>query len=417
MMTKQGLVAILGLSFGSQLVAAGCCRSNQCLKAIVSAKTGIEDCAALLAVTVTGTAVTLTETSTIVPTEYNTIVDTASITQTDTTTASTETLLFTTSTTTTASTETDRTTTTEIVTVTSTDFQTVTTTVGPPVVSLAPLKARADLELPVYAAGVCPSLKKYIAACKCAGVTPVTVTQGVPATTVTVQVTTPVTSAVLTTFSTTETEVASVTSTVSTTVVETISVTVTSAVTETDQVSTTTTIPETTTTTVTSAVASCTIPTVPFKATATEYNNTPLLMYANLMTGLTGGLTWQPASASTAASVQNKFIWALDSQGYLNLAYNVPPYTYKYYAYMSTSSSGSNWPQVNTEASVRASVNAGAATMIKGCVDSITGELHLDAAGRKNILWCGNQLWMSYGLGEDINRGTCNLMKPIIAPQ
>jgi len=101
----------------------------------------------------------------------------------------------------------------------------------------------------------------------------------------------------------------------------------------------------------------------------------------------------------------------------LNLAYNVPPYSFKYYAYMSTASSGSNWPQVNTEAAVRAQVNNGAAiAFVKGCVDSITGELKLDAAGRKNILWCGSQMWMSFTMGEDINRGVCNLMKPIIAP-
>ena len=45
MMTKQGLVAILGLSFGLQLVTAACCRSNQCLKGanMLCASSSIQD--------------------------------------------------------------------------------------------------------------------------------------------------------------------------------------------------------------------------------------------------------------------------------------------------------------------------------------------------------------------------------------
>ncbi|KAK4231506.1 hypothetical protein QBC38DRAFT_224482 [Podospora fimiseda] len=45
--------------------------------------------------------------------------------------------------------------------------------------------------------------------------------------------------------------------------------------------------------------------------------------------------------------------------------------------------------------------------MVKACVNSITHELTLEAAGRRNIMWCGNQLWLSYGDGSEINRGTC----------
>jgi hypothetical protein len=154
----------------------------------------------------------------------------------------------------------------------------------------------------------------------------------------------------------------------------------------------------------------------PFKALAT-YQGSNLYIYANLLNGMTGGLAWNSGSASTAASIQNKYIWALDSQSRLYLAYNVPPYNHVYYAYMSTASGGSNWPQVNTQSAVAAQIAAGAAiSYVTGCVNSLTGQLELNAAGRTQILWCGQQLWMSNTLGRDINRGVCTQMFPTVVP-
>jgi hypothetical protein len=54
---------------------------------------------------------------------------------------------------------------------------------------------------------------------------------------------------------------------------------------------------------------------------------------------------------------------------------------------------------------------------VRGCVNSVTGELTIEAAGRTNILYCGAQLWISAGAGEDINRGSpCVPMYPKIVP-
>ncbi|KAK4171801.1 hypothetical protein QBC36DRAFT_382294 [Triangularia setosa] len=138
-----------------------------------------------------------------------------------------------------------------------------------------------------------------------------------------------------------------------------------------------------------------------FKAYALESGTAPVYcIYGNLLNGLTGGITWNAASSSTAGSIQNNYIWKLDENGYLGLAHKVPPY--------STASSGSNWPQINTDSSVEAQVASGTAlAKIKGCINSVTGELTLSVAGRKNILFCGMQMWMSAGLMEDINQGTC----------
>jgi hypothetical protein len=100
------------------------------------------------------------------------------------------------------------------------------------------------------------------------------------------------------------------------------------------------------------------------------------------------------------------------------LAYNVPPYNYIYYPFVQTGSTGSLWPQVEPSTNLNNAIANGAAvSKIKACVDSVTGELHLDAAGRTQILYCGVQLWMSNNLGADINRGGCTQMFPITVPE
>ncbi|GAB1314511.1 hypothetical protein MFIFM68171_04721 [Madurella fahalii] len=151
----------------------------------------------------------------------------------------------------------------------------------------------------------------------------------------------------------------------------------------------------------------------PFKAVATQYRDMELHIYANMLNGLTGGVIWQAGTSSTSASVRNKYVWGVDSEGYLKVANPIPPYSYEYVAYFTTTMSGSRWLQVNTRQSVENAIaNGGSISKVKACADSVTGELMLDAAGRKNILWCGSQLWMSAGDGSDINRGECSQIFP-----
>ncbi|KAK4129916.1 hypothetical protein BT67DRAFT_446204 [Trichocladium antarcticum] len=423
---KHGLVALLGFAW-LQLAAGACCRSNKCLKAVVSALgDGIQDCSSHLVVTVTPTASTIIKTVTVMPTEHNTFVDTLVFTETVTTTAATETQPYTFSATVPDATYTDVSTITQTVVVTKAALQTATATADSDLVTtrIYPAKRGETLvvsSFPAYASADCLSFDKYVAACKCAGVIATTVMAEAPsATTMTVSNTAnAVTTSVPTTISTTKTVYVSLTA--KTLVIETDSVLVTATVqaTETAIASSVVTLTETTTTTVVPAAPTCKAPLeiTPFKTPATDYGSAPLQIYANLLNGLTGGITWQAASTSTAASAQNKYIWAINSFGYLVLANNVPPYSYQYAAYTSTSAGGSNWPQVNTEASVASQILNGAKiARIKGCINSITGELTLDAAGRTNILWCGQQLWMSYGGGEDINRGVCTKMYPKAVP-
>jgi len=66
--------------------------------------------------------------------------------------------------------------------------------------------------------------------------------------------------------------------------------------------------------------------------------------------------------------------------------------------------------------SLTSGVNSGSISLIKACVNSLTGELTMNAGGRTQMLICGGQLWMSETLGSDINRGGCTQMFPTIVP-
>ncbi|OIW31528.1 hypothetical protein CONLIGDRAFT_629205 [Coniochaeta ligniaria NRRL 30616] len=384
-MKSQGSLLVLAAAVR---LATADCNANNCLRAVIGSafttRNGAQDCSSLLVVTVTPATSTVTSTVTVLPTVYTTIVGTELSTTTESNTVSTQTADFTTQQTQTASTE--------------TDFTTITVTAA-----AATLKRRAVTKTcptpPAYASP-CSSWPKYVSACSCVGVVPTTVT----ATPETTACTSTVTSSIFSTISSIETDVISVTASTSATETQLISVIDTTLATVTQ-----TAIPSS------SPVSVCGPASGPFKAHATQYAGNDYYIYANLLNGLTGGVTWNALSASTAASVQNKYIWTIDANGHLGLAYNVPPYTYQYVVYMSTASSGSNWPQLGTQASVAASVAAGAAvTYVNACVDSITGELKLDAAGRTQIMYCGQQLWMSSTLGSDVNRGTCVQMFPTI---
>ncbi|KAK0665358.1 hypothetical protein QBC41DRAFT_232973 [Cercophora samala] len=427
---KQGPILLSGLTW-LQVAAAACCRSNKCLKAVVSSGLdGLQDCSANLAVTVTPTQSTVTETVTQLPTEHNTFVHTAFFTETVTTTAETETELVTVQTTVTDATYTQVITNTETVVVTHTAQETVTaSSTG----AIYPVKARGDTLLapepeptspvsgsepsviPEYASEQCPSWEAYVKACSCAGVEPTTVTAEAPsAATVTVSYTAdPITVSVPTTLSVTDTVYVSLTETTAATDIETVLETATTQLTQTVSAQSTVTVTQTTTTVLPAATCLPPSEVKAFRAVATDYASLPLAMYANMLNALSGGMTWQPVSTSTSTSVQYKFFFKLDSQGRVVLAKGVPPYTYEYALYVATSSSGGLWPQINTKDAIQNSINAGGSVaFVKGCVNSVTRELTFEAAGRKNLLWCGQQMWMSTGNGEEINRGTCVRMNP-----
>lgn len=369
--------------------------------------------------TVTPATSTVTSTVTIRPTVYTTSVETALSTTSETQTLSTVTSSVTTEQTQTASTE--------------TDFVTVTVTADPAKVK----KARSAITqtsstYPAYASP-CSAWDKYVSACSCVGVFPTVITVATPVTTTVVTETTvspfsvllsveecrvqstnvnptqTVTSSILSTTSSTETDIATATDT-TVIITDTLTIAVTS-----------TTLATVTSTAIPTASPSpvCSTGSVrAFRAHATQYGDSDLYMYANTPDYVNGAVIWNANTAATAPTLKNRYIWAIDSAGYLYMAYQTPPYNYIDYAYVNTATSGSVWPQVARQTVVENSIANGASvSKIKACVDSVTGELHLNAAGRTQILWCGAQMWMSNTLGSDINRGECTQMFPTIVPE
>ncbi|KAK3484988.1 uncharacterized protein B0T23DRAFT_53804 [Neurospora hispaniola] len=431
---KQALFLASGFAW-LNLASAACCRSNKCLKAIVLNQHGIDDCASVFVETVSAPARIVTETVTVSSTQYATVLGTEIVTEIESTTAATETVFFTESSSVTAGTETVIQLTTETtIASTETVFQTITvpaptekkrdidtlTFVEP--TSSAPVEpapVQSSPALPEYALD-CPSFNKYKSACKCIGAEIVTVTVPVPISTVTVEETTTVSASVAATVTTTETELVSVTATASTTVTAVVDDVETVTATQTDVVSFTATVTaiETATLAPEPVQPVCQINTGAFRA-MTTFNNNDLYMYANMLNGLTGGLVWQTGSTNPSPAIQPRYNFALDSEGSLYLHDKIAPYTYTYYVYISTANSGSNWPQVNTKESIESAIaQGGRISKIKGCVNPATGELTLqDSIGRQNILWCGSQVWLSAGLGEDVNRGgACVQQFPKVVP-
>lgn len=357
------------------------------------------------------------------PTEHNTLIETAVLTETVTTTAGTETQRFTLQTTVTEATQTDVVTRTDSPVYTETVLETVTVTASAVVNN--PINARQDTSdapetaVPAYASEHCRSWEEYVKACKCAGVEALTVTaEALPAATVTVSsILGATTVSVPSTLSLTETVYVSLTETVAMTETDTVRVTATAQLTQTvtlapDYV----TVTETTTTTVAPA-ATCSAPSAvgAFKAAATEHGGQSLLMYADILNGVVGPLNWKADSPSPSPNIKNKYIWKLDADGSLALASNIPPFTVNYLAYVSTTTAAASlWVQVQPRADVESLVASGYGVKLKGCVDPATGELTLDANGRKNILWSVGQFYVSSGDGSDLRRGECTKMHPKI---
>jgi hypothetical protein len=138
-------------------------------------------------------------------------------------------------------------------------------------------------------------------------------------------------------------------------------------------------------------------------------------MWADLIIG-SGMLNWRASTTSTNAVALGPYVWALDSDGYLYLAYKNPPYisSIYYVCVVSSSSTAGLWPRLDSQNYVDSVVAAypGTFDKVKGCIDSVTGALTLSALGRTNILWCGVELWFSFGNGSEIGRGVCTKMHP-----
>ncbi|KAK3376550.1 hypothetical protein B0T24DRAFT_677442 [Lasiosphaeria ovina] len=311
---KGSFVRLLAISACAwlmlRLADAACCRLNVCLKAIVApiqlGINGIEGCSLLL-----------TSTLTLPPVHHNrrcqqrrdnltTIVES--------TTVATEVSTFTVTSSLTAATETGTSTAKTTVVVTTTSLPTTTI----PAVRQTPGRSfNPSLCLS------CPSWEKHVSACSCAGVTATTVTASVSTETVTVSTVDTAISTAVSTLTLEIDQTVSLTAKTSTTKTDVLSLTATTATTVTDVSSTTTTVA-----TVTTATAACATNVAPFKAQASDYQNTPLQIFAQFASTQGGSLTWAAPSSAPGASVQNRFIWGLDSAGRLYLANSVPSFPF-----------------------------------------------------------------------------------------
>lgn len=365
---------------------------------------GLAHCAAQLTVTVTGTTNDVQTTVTVV----NSGVATSINTVTTTTTASTQTLLFTESTTTTASTQTDVATTTTTVIVPSTDVS-----FAPGVTStktiymmepITPRSLQTDVpEVPKYASAAChANFAKYAKACACAGAKVVTVTAAPPVKTVTVEAGT-VTS-VYSTFSSTETSTDLATATTSTTLTTVVSVTDTITSTVTETASSTTVISETSTPT-SIVTVTCKAPGFVFHANVVQSNDGSIRYLNSANNNLPA---WQiglrPTSPLESLVMLNAHSWVFDAQGYLETAFTPLGSTEIAVPYVDISSTTPTSVRVTTrpKSDIEAGVRAGTYARIRGCIDALTNEITLSVAGKQNILNCGNNLYMSTGVGSEL---------------
>ncbi|KAK8066907.1 hypothetical protein PG997_013654 [Apiospora hydei] len=406
----------------------GCCRSNQCLKAIGSPlNNGVADCSANLVVTVTvapSSAVTTTETAT------QTGVDTALFTETVTETAATETLLFTTDATVTAATQTNTVDETVTVLVTSTDLQTAPTPTTTTLVyskddptifrkkrlaTVTSLAGSVVSALPDYVSAVCPSWDKYTSACRCAGVEPVTVTVAAGAApTVTETVST---SVVGSTLSRTDVETAPATATTEATRTET--------VTETPTPSTATEVTTATSTTVAQATATPSAVVVPQNCRPTgpwfrgqtyslsTQSEGPKYMYTVDTSSDSSSISWAQFSTIPSGPEYQSQQWVLDDQGQLQQFNPAAGASEVQVAYVD---GGLAQGPADTVPVAMMKLNGaqfltfiGAIARVQGCVSPGTNALTLrDMIGaRSNILQCGTAMVLSRGDGSDFYPGGC----------
>ncbi|KAK4205400.1 hypothetical protein QBC40DRAFT_214868 [Triangularia verruculosa] len=421
---KQALTLLSAFTW-LQVASAACCRTNKCFKAIADPLVnGLEDCSsAFEAVIVAPEVSTVTETVTEIPTEYASLVETEAVsTATATEVVSTETLFDTISTTVTATTT--QTSVTRVTRAYATVTLTVTSTTTVPAGAASRIAKRAaDTEpaptsgtpasaIPSYASAHCPSWEKYTSICKCAGATQQTITGSASAvtetvtftdsaTTVSVPVTIPITTTIIDLITATETDTttdtASITATVTTTVTGNVLV-----------LGSTTTVTSTVVSTVTAPTQICSN-VATFQATANQHANTELYLYAALnngMSGLYGSTRWNPTAPTSQPHVYDVYNWILDDQGYLAFMYNG---NFKVSAYVTVGTAATLQMQMSSSAQYSPSYYE----RVKGCVNTVTGELTLDAGGRKSVLLCGQQQLIYLSSGDGSEAGLqCTRMYP-----
>ncbi|KAK4120092.1 hypothetical protein N657DRAFT_674442 [Parathielavia appendiculata] len=398
-MKNLGLAALTGAAFFHSAFAS-CCRSNICLRDIaLGGADALAECSNNLAVTVTLSAVTVTETIT----EVQSAVSTSLFTETVTETASTDVLLFTETTTITKTTQTDIIYATITESVTTTIASTAAPVTSTQTIYGGTLTARdaTSGEVPGHLTAVCVDWKKYIQACKCAGAVPTTVTVPASSETITVTASDAITTT-LSTISSTQTDTVTVTETASKTELETVAITDLATATETITVSKTTTVFATSTPTTIVPLQCKSVGTgskfwvssQPFPDGSTRYMNT-----------LSTFIAWQGTSqpANTAS-----MHWTLDSNGFFEL--KTPISNGASVPYVEASATGGSlrvW--VKSKSEVDVGVAAGTWAKIKGCVNAADDRVTMSALGRQNILSCGNAHYMSSGDGKDV-RSDCVLI-------
>ncbi|KAK4201151.1 hypothetical protein QBC40DRAFT_324916 [Triangularia verruculosa] len=403
-MKNLGTVALSGAAL-LQVASAACCRTNKCLKAVVLAgDDGLADCSAIWIVTVTPSAVTLTETLTVV----ESAVETALFTETLTETAATETVLFTQTTTTTAATQTDVILETMTVPVTTIVVESATPVTTTSFVYRAQMTARdVAPELPEYATAVCADWDKYLKACSCVGVESLTVTASAVTETITVTAGDAITTTVAT-LSSTQTDVVTVTETTSATVTDIVSVTESATVTDTVTASEATTVRTTETPTIVVPLT-CKPTGSVFRASVSPFHDGST-RWMNVVNN--NIVAWQSFAGGSPSATSYTAIWTIDSNGYLELK-NPTGNVEVLAAYMSKSATGpSAQVVVRTKSVVEAAVAAGTHERVKVCINPTNNEVIMSALGRSNMLECGNGLYLSRGLtGSDI-RSDCHLITP-----
>ncbi|KAL2131371.1 hypothetical protein VTI74DRAFT_5182 [Chaetomium olivicolor] len=412
-MKNLGLVALSGAAL-LQVATAACCRSNTCLKAVaLQEDVGIADCSSNLAVTVTPSAVTVTETATVI----ESAIETALFTETTTEIASTETLLFTETTTITVSTETNTVGGTITVPYTTTVFATAAPVTTTSYVYQTFVKARqvAETFLPKYATASCADWNMYVKACKCAGVEPTTVTAEPATSTVTVPADDAVTTTVGT-VSNTQTDTVYVT--------ETISLTATNAA----MVIETVTVTETATESVASTVQATQTPSVIIplacRPTGEAWRASNLVADGSVrwMNAVNANtiIAWQsfasiPAPGTTSAQTS---VWTVNN-GFLEHKYTVGSNSEIMVAYMETTTTAANAATVMVKLKSRSAVEAGVAagTMekVRACVGAGDNKLRMTSRGRSNILTCGNALVLSTNTDGKDYRSDCQLLSPSVS--
>lgn len=412
-MKNLGFVALSGAAF-LQVAIAACCRGNTCLRAVaLQEDVGMADCLSNLAVTFTPSAVTVTETATVI----ESATETDLFTNTVTAIASTETLLFTETTTITASTETDTIGETITVPYTTTVFATAAPVTTTSYVYETFLKARqaAETSLPAYATASCADWEMYVKACSCAGVQPTTLTAKPATSTVTV----PADSAVTTTVGT-----------VSSTQTDTVFLTETTSATATDavMVTETVTVTETATQSLASVVQATQTPSVTLPLAcrpmgeAWRASNPVADGSTRWMNAANGGIiiAWQsfPGIPAPGTAGAQSSVWTVNN-GFLENKNLIGSNTEITVAYMETTTTAANSASVMVKLKPRSAVEAGVAagTMakIQACVGAADNKLHLTSRGRSNILTCGNALVLSTNTDGKDYRSDCELLNPSVS--